>query len=130
MSDTYKIETKEELLEKLNEEFEILESIYDGEGVVVERPEETKVLDLSVNTESSGASIGNEDQPVSQFAVRCLLDIKPAAGMDLNKIGLLLQTELTFDQFYPYRAPTISFKTKKGLDDNIWQEISDLFNQE
>ena len=69
MADVYKIETKEELLEKLNEEIEILESIYDGEGVVVEQPKETGVMEQDVNTESSGmtnSTINRVDSRLSE----------------------------------------------------------------
>ena len=40
MADKYpKIETQEELIEKLNEEVEVIESIFDGEGVILAKPE-------------------------------------------------------------------------------------------
>ena len=32
----YKIENAEELLAKINEEVEVLESIFDGEGIIIE----------------------------------------------------------------------------------------------
>lgn len=38
MEGEYKIETKEELIEKINEEIEILESIYADEGVILSQP--------------------------------------------------------------------------------------------
>ena len=35
MADNYKIESQDQLIEKLNEEIEVLNSIFDGEGVIL-----------------------------------------------------------------------------------------------
>jgi uncharacterized protein YqeY len=61
MAEIYKIENKEELLAKLNEEIEIIENIYDGEGVILEQPIYSEMLEADVNTESSGKS-NEEDE--------------------------------------------------------------------
>ena len=52
--DAYKIENSEELLQKIEEEIEVLESIYDGEGIVIKKPVVIEVdTDASTN-ESNG----------------------------------------------------------------------------
>ena len=55
MSDTYKIETKEELIEKINEELDVLEAIFDGEGVVLKRAEEISSPEADASTSGSGS---------------------------------------------------------------------------
>ena len=54
MNDNYKIESKEELIEKINEELDMLEGIYDGEGIVLKRAEEIAVSEEDVSTNNSG----------------------------------------------------------------------------
>ena len=65
--------------------------------------------DADASTQSSGDSpVADEEdinQPISQFKVQCELDIKPNVGDDQAKVALLLNLRMTFDQFYPYRAP-------------------------
>ena len=104
MSDGYKIENKEQLIEKVQEEIEILESIFDGEGIVLKKPEEIVAADADVSTCESGTDI---DSPISAFLVQIELDLKPNTGMEMAKVGLLAQVRMIFDQFYPFRAPKI-----------------------
>jgi hypothetical protein len=68
MTDTYKIETKEELIDKINEELDVLESIFDGEGVVLKRAEDSNCSDADVSTSGSGTQ-EDIDSPLSQFLV-------------------------------------------------------------
>jgi hypothetical protein len=65
----YKIESREELLEKIIEELQILESIFDGEGVVLSQPIAAEANEMNLSTASSGKSNEDEDQQISQFAV-------------------------------------------------------------
>ena len=115
MTDAYKIETKDELLEKITEEIEVLESIFDGEGIVLKKAEEIACSEADVSTSGSGSQ-DDIDSPLSQFMVQIELDLKPNTGMDNAKVGLLAQVRMIFDQFYPYRAPKILLINKKGLD--------------
>jgi len=54
MTDTFKIETKEELIEKINDELEMLEGIYDGEGIILSKTQEIDVSEEDVSTNNSG----------------------------------------------------------------------------
>jgi len=49
--------------------------------------------------------------------VTLILDIKPITGMELAKVGLLVNVRFDFNQFYPFTAPQITLTTKKGLDE-------------
>jgi len=91
------------------------------------------VDEADASTESSGEAgeAGEDiDQPISQFKVQCELDIKPNIGGDHAKVALLLNLRITFDQFYPYRAPRFQFTNKKGLEEEQYDEILDRINQE
>jgi uncharacterized protein YqeY len=66
---TYKIESREELLDKINEEIEILESIFADEGLVLAKPTVVEASEADLSTNSSGKSIEDEEQLISQFAV-------------------------------------------------------------
>ena len=68
MTDAYKIETKEELLDKISEEIEVLESIFDGEGIVLRKAEEIACSEADVSTSGSGSQ-DDIDSPISQFMV-------------------------------------------------------------
>jgi hypothetical protein len=106
MTDVYKIESKEDLIQKINEELDVLESIFDGEGVILKKAEEVTCSEVDVSTSGSGSQ-DDIDSPLSQFMVQIELDLKPNTGMDNAKVGLLAQVRMIFDQFYPYRAPKI-----------------------
>ena len=67
MNDSYKIETKEELIDKINEELDMLEGIYDGEGIVLKRAEEIPVSEEDVSTNNSGQDAENDESPITQF---------------------------------------------------------------
>jgi hypothetical protein len=56
-----KLETKEELLEKVEQEIEILESIFDGEGIVLAKPSIVEVSEAELSTNSSGKSNQEEE---------------------------------------------------------------------
>ena len=76
----------------------MLESIFDGEGLILEAPVAIPCSEADVSTTSSGGTNGsNEDEPISAFLVQCALDIKPNTGMTETKIGLLAHLRLTFD---------------------------------
>jgi hypothetical protein len=89
MNDNYKIESKEELIEKINEELDMLEGIYDGEGIVIKRAEEIPVSEEDVSTNNSGADAENDESPITQFKAQIELDIKPCTGFDMAKVGLM-----------------------------------------
>ena len=59
-TDTYKIENKEDLIQKIEEELDMLEGIYDGEGVVLKRTEEIPVTEEDVSTNTSGQDEADE----------------------------------------------------------------------
>jgi hypothetical protein len=61
----YKIESQEQLLEKLNEEIEVLNSIFDGEGVVLQAPTIVVCNDADAATADSGKS--NEEDELSAY---------------------------------------------------------------
>jgi hypothetical protein len=114
-----KIETEQELIEKIMEEVEVLESIYADENVVLQQPTPCEVVEPDASTSSSG-ELGEEKEEnvaIGNFMVQIELDIKPNTGFDEAKIGLLVQCRIQFDQYYPYRAPQMSFTAKKGLDE-------------
>lgn len=127
MAETYKIETQEELLEKINEEVELLETIFDGEGLVLEKPH-LIVVDPDASTTSSNGQEDEDDSLISQFQVGCSLNIKPNIGDNLEKIGLLAHIKIIFDQFYPFKAPRVQFTNKKGLDEELFTEVLDQVN--
>ena len=62
----YKIENATELLAKINEEVEVLESIFDGEGIVIEQPNECGEADIK-STNDSGSH--DDDDNSNPFAV-------------------------------------------------------------
>lgn len=128
----FKIETEQELIEKINEEIEVLESIYADENVVLQKPTPCEVLEPDASTSSSGelAEEKDENAPISSFMVQMELDIKPNTGFDDAKVGLLVHCRLLFDQYYPYRAPQMSFTAKKGLDECQYDEIINKFTAE
>ena len=95
--DSYKIETKDELIEKISEEIEVLESIFDGEGIVLKKAEEITCSEADVSTTGSAASQEDNDASLSQFLVQIELDLKPNTGMDNAKVGLLAQVRMIFD---------------------------------
>ena len=97
-TDTYKIENKEELIQKIDDELDMLESIYDGEGVVLKRTEEIPVSEEDVSTNNSGQEEADEsNQLISQFQAQIELDIKPCTGNDMAKVGLLAHIRIIFD---------------------------------
>jgi len=113
---------------KIEEEIEVLESIYDGEGIVIKKPIIIEVdADASTN-ESNGQTQQEEEEPISSFKVECELEIKPSVGIDLAKIGLITQIRITFDQYYPYRAPKLTFTSAKGLDEEQFDEMMEQMN--
>ena len=125
----YKIESQEELIAKIEEEIEVLESIYDGEGVVVKKPHLIEV-EADASTNESNGLAQEDDEVISQFLVQCELDVKPSVGIDLAKIGLLVQVRITFGQYYPLRAPLMCFTNTKGLDEEQFDEMMEKFNGE
>ena len=48
----------------------------------------------------------------------------------MNQVGLLIHCCITFDQYYPYRAPQIKFSNKKGLDEEQYDEIMEKMTNE
>jgi hypothetical protein len=64
MTDTYKIDSKEELIQKINDEIEVLESIFDGEGIVLKKAEEVACSEADVSTSGSGSQ-EDIDSPLS-----------------------------------------------------------------
>ena len=64
MTDAYKIESKEELIQKINDEIEVLESIFDGEGIVLKKAEEMACSEADVSTSGSGSQ-EDIDSPLS-----------------------------------------------------------------
>jgi hypothetical protein len=51
------------------------------------------------------------------------MEIKPNTGFNSAKVGLLVNCRIVFDQFYPFRAPSIKFTNKKGLDEEQFEAI-------
>lgn len=88
----FKIETEQELIEKLDEEVEVLESIYADENVVLQKPTPCEVGEPDVSTSSSGELGEEKDEniAISNFMAQIELDIKPNTGFDEAKIGLLI----------------------------------------
>ncbi len=123
-----KLENNEQLIEKLNEETEVLESIYDGEGVIIAAASAIDEQEEDASTSGSG-NAEEADHLSSGFKCAMELDVKPNIGADDEKVGLLIQVRLTFDQYYPYRAPQVQFTQKKGLDEEQYSEILELISQ-
>ena len=84
---------------------------------------------MDVSTSDSGKNQEDDHDPISQFRAELELDIKPNTGGEDEKVGLLLGVRLTFDQYYPYRAPKFQITNKKGLDEEQFVEIHELFVQ-
>ena len=95
-TDSYKIETKEELIQKVEDELDLLEGIYDGEGLVLSRTKEALVSEEDVSTNNSGDSKEGDEsnQLITQFLAQIELDIKPCTGFDDAKIGLMAHVRL------------------------------------
>ena len=87
--------SKEELLEMIEEEKEILTSVYGDYDVVIEDP---KIIE--------------EDETRVTF----VLDIRPATGIDAEKNGLLAHCKFEFYAQYPFVPPTMQFVVAKGLE--------------
>ena len=87
-----KIETEQELIEKIKEEVEVLESIYADENVVLQQPTPCEVVEPDASTSSSGELGEEKDEhmAIGNFMVQIQLDIKPNTGFDEAKIGLLV----------------------------------------
>ena len=64
MTDAYKLDSKEELILKINDEIEVLESIFDGEGIVLKKAEEVTCSEADVSTSGSGSQ-EDIDSPLS-----------------------------------------------------------------
>jgi hypothetical protein len=64
MTDAYKIDSKEELIQKINDEIEVLESIFDGEGIVLKKAEDVACSEADVSTSGSGSQ-EDIDSPLS-----------------------------------------------------------------
>jgi len=126
MAENYKISSPQELLEKVNEELETLEAIFDGEGIVISKVE-SLVNEVDAVTQSSGKAV-EEDE--SAFFVQCELDLKPNTGFNDAKVGLRVHCRMVFSQFYPFRAPKLSFTLSKGLDKEQFDEILDKIDAE
>jgi hypothetical protein len=93
-----KIESQEDLLQKLADEIEVIESIFVDEGVILAKPEGIPVDELDVSTANSGNNASDqEDAPISQFLVQVEMDIKPNTGFDMAKVGMLIHCRLIFD---------------------------------
>jgi hypothetical protein len=113
----FKIIPSNELLEKITQELEILEEIYSGEGIVLKRPE---LIQNDLYDKKNHVEISKDEKEFIQtpFLVTIELDIKPKIGLEIEKIGILTNFKLIFNQFYPFNAPQISLTNKKGLDDD------------
>lgn len=122
----YKVENSEELLNKINEEVEVLESIFDGEGIVIEKPTAGGDQDVK-STNDSGS---HDDADDGTFAVQMELNLKPNTGFEEMKVGVLIHAKLIFGHNYPMKQPRIQLTQKKGLDDFLFDEILDKFNDE
>lgn len=122
MEGEYKIATKEELIEKINEEVEILESIYADDGVVLAT---AQIVDAeAISTGSSGQSNQDEDQQSQNFAVQLDLNVKPKTGIEMDaKVGLLAHFRFIFDQMYPFNAPKVICLNSKGIDYEQLKEV-------
>lgn len=53
------------MIDKLNEELEVLESIFDGEGVLISKP--TPVISLEIDSNSNNSSSNPADPQESSF---------------------------------------------------------------
>jgi hypothetical protein len=96
MEGEYKIATKEELKEKVDEEVEILESIYADDGIILQHPQ--FVDGEAISTGSSGQSGQDEEQQAHNFAVQLDLNVKPKTGIEMDsKVGLLAHFRFVFD---------------------------------
>ena len=84
MAEQYKIETDQELNEKITQEIEILESIFGEEGIILQNTTVTDWSDADASTDKSNTNSEQDDinSPISQFQVQCELDIKPNTGFD------------------------------------------------
>ena len=90
-----KQENIDELINKLNEETEVLENIFDGEGVILQKP--AIVDDTDTSTSGSGNQPEDDTAPISPFKASLEVDVKPNIGGDNEKIGVLVGVRLTFD---------------------------------
>ena len=59
-----------------------------------------------------------------------VLDVKPSIGIDESKNGLLSHLKITFEEGYPFKAPTFEFIIKKGLEQEQFEEIIQKMNEE
>lgn len=127
MEGEYKIETKEELIEKINEEIEILESIYADEGVILSQPQ---LVDAeAVSTGSSGKSNEEEEHQAPTYFVQMEINVKPKTGIEMEtKVGLLAHFRFIFDQYYPFNPPQVICFNSKGIDEEQLKEVKTKIN--
>lgn len=104
-------------MDKLNEEIEVLQSIYDGEDVILKGPAITKNEeaedDFAAFQSGTGKAFEYQQTP---YHVPIELDIRPRTGGDQAKVGVYFKCNLSFNQFYPFNIPKLDFWLK-GVDE-------------
>ena len=131
MADTNKYELCEEgeLLQKIQDEIEVLESIYSDQNIILKAPEIVK--NQQAVADFSEFQQGNEKEfefQQTDCVIPIQLDIVLKTGGDDTKVGLQFKCDLTFNQFYPFNKPEFNF-TVKGVDEQQEDEIKIKVNE-
>ena len=109
-------------IEKLNSELEVIDSIFNGEGVVVQQAIQLYATEHSKTIPQAQEDISTESDE-GKFETMCVLNIMPNAGADEDELRMVLHCRFIFDQAYPFTAPRISFMVKKGMAEEQFERI-------
>eukprot|EP00347_Sterkiella_histriomuscorum_P019310 403342140 len=99
------------LLERIQEELEMIESIYAEDGVIAEPAKQSTLH-------------GDREH------VECILKLTPNTGFNMEKIAVIVQARFSFQTSYPYDPPSFEFTSVKGLDDEQIDQIKLKFTEE
>lgn len=120
----YDIVEEEELLQKIKEEIEVLESIYSDQDIILKAPDIKKNQQAVADFAEFQAGDSKEfefQQTDSVIPIQLKIVLK--TGGDDTKVGLEFYCYLTINQFYPFNSPEFAF-TIKGVDDQMKDEIA------
>lgn len=111
-----------EQIERLNSELEVIDSIFNGEGVIVRNAALLYTEDGKTTTQGSDEHSTDEEDK-QHVETMCILNIMPNSGAEQVELRMQLHCRFIFDQAYPFTAPRISFQAKKGLAEQQFEHI-------
>ena len=94
----YEVQNEDELFEKIKEEIEVLQSIYDGENILLKAPEIQKNAEAKEDFSEFMSGEKNEFEfQQTACVIPIQLEIKLKTGGDDAKVGLECQCDVTFN---------------------------------